>query len=435
MRPRTPVLAAISVGVAVFLGSVSAAPAEDATALGYPVQGASLGALSADGVRGTRFAATADTTIGTVRAYLAGNGTPQTVSASVYIGFPFGDGPNRLVGRSEPQTVSLVGGRWVDFTLTTGARLQAGRSYYILVHSGGQDGGLSIAYETGRTEPSLFVPLPFPTMPDPFRSSAVVETSTRTYSVYAVADASLPESLSPPAVSGPATAGPGAHVLSVSNGSWRSDTGLTYAYQWQTCHPDTITNFADSWCDDIAGATGQTLTVTPVPLTTRFRAVVTARNARGKVAVGSDVFSLLSPTTNVVRPVVSGDARPGSTLSSSFGEWIGLGWQPPGAGQYPRLRLQWQRCLADTCTDIAGATAAATAAPWPPAPSSYVVTSADLGRSLRTVVVGDRDAVGQEVVTAVSDLTGIVSAGGGGGRRRAAGPGVAAVRLPTWRWH
>ena len=278
MRPRMPVLAAISVGVAVFLGSVSAAPAEDATALGYPVQGASLGALSADAVRGTRFAATADTTIGTVRAYLAGNGTPQTVSASVYIGFPFGDGPNRLVGRSEPQTVSLVGGRWVDFTLTTGAHLQAGRSYYILVHSGGQDGGLSIAYETGRTEPSLFVPLPFPTMPDPFRSSAVVETSTRTYSVYAVADASLPESLSPPAVSGPATAGPGAHVLSVSNGSWRSDTGLTYAYQWQACHPDTITNFADSWCDDIAGATGQTLTVTPVPLTTRFRAVVTARN-------------------------------------------------------------------------------------------------------------------------------------------------------------
>ena len=144
----------------------------------------------------------------------------------------------------EPQSVSLVGGRWVDFTLTTGARLQAGRSYYILVHSGGQDGGLSIAYETGRTEPALFVPLPFPTMPDPFRSSAVVETSTRTYSVYAVADASLPESLSPPAVSGPATAGPGPHVLSVSNGSWRSDTGLTYAYQWQTCHPDTITNFA-----------------------------------------------------------------------------------------------------------------------------------------------------------------------------------------------
>ena len=217
MRPRTPVLAAISVGVAVFLGSVSAAPAEDATALGYPVQGASLGALSADAVRGTRFAATADTTIGTVRAYLAGNGTPQTDSASVYIGFPFGDGPNRLVGRSEPQTVSLVGGHWVDFTLTTGARLQAGRSYYILVHSGGQDGGLSIAYETGRTEPSLFfAPLPFPTMPDPFRSSAVVETSTRTYSVYAVADASLPESLSPPAVSGRRPPGP--HVLSVSNG-------------------------------------------------------------------------------------------------------------------------------------------------------------------------------------------------------------------------
>ena len=209
--------------------------------------------------------------------------------------------------------------------------------------------------------------------------------------------------------------GPAPHRLSVSNGTWQSGTPMTFTYQWQQCFRNDITNFPEDQCVDIAGATAQTYDVTPEPLSTRWRAVVTAQNARGRVARGTDFFFLDSPTTNVVRPAITGTAAVGSSLSSTFGRWIGLGTQPPVSPPVERLRLQWQRCLGSSCSDIAGATATSSSN-LSGERSTYVPTAADLGRTLRTVVVARRDALPSEpAVTAMSDPTAVVTTGGGGG--------------------
>jgi hypothetical protein len=420
-RMKLVVCAAV---VAVSLAAVPAGGADDPTPLGSSAQGASSGALSPDALRGTLFTATQTTTIGAVRAYLIGTGVPQSLFATVYVE-SFGE-PNRLVGRSEPKLVSHSGGQWVEFPLTLGTRVEQNRGYYLLIHSGATGNAVSIAFDEGGSNRAIFLPVGFGTVPDPLLDAAFggsAAHSFRTYSMYGVVDTTFPQSTAAPAVSGPSSAGPGSHVLTASNGSWTSSTAVTFTHQWQQCFPNGVTNIPEDWCNDLAGKTGSTMSVTPQPLTTMYRVVVTAQNARGRVARGSQVFILNSPTTNVVRPAITGIASPGSTVTSSFGHWIGLGTHPATAPPLPRLRLKWQRCLGGTCTDIPGAAAIS---PFNNAgdTSAYAVTGADLGHTLRTVVVGDKDALGQETATAFSDPTAVVAAGGGGGGGGGGGPSV-----------
>jgi hypothetical protein len=389
---------------------VPASQADDPPPLGSAAQGGQSGTLTGDALRGTLCVAGATTTIGKVRVFLSGTGASQSVMATVYVS-SFSE-PNRLVGFSQPQVVNPSGsGEWVELTLTTGTRIEQGREYYLLLHSGAPSGApLAIAFAPGGTNRAIFRGIGYPGAPDPFGGGGTFDV--RTYSIHALADAALPQSTAAPAVTDLTAPGPGTHQLSVSNGTWSNAS--TFTYQWQQCFRNDVTEFSEDQCDDIAGATGKTFDVTPEPLTTVYRAVVTAQNTRGRVARGSERFVLDSPTTNVVRPAISGSATVGSTLVSSFGRWIGLGTHPPTAPPLPRLRLRWQRCLAGTCSDIPGATAISPRNA-PTDTSTYVPTAADLGHTLRTVVVGDKDALGFETATATSDPTAAVSASGGGG--------------------
>jgi hypothetical protein len=82
-------------------------------------------------------------------------------------------------------------------------------------------------------------------------------------------------------------------------------------------------------------------------------------------AAASEAAGTAAPG-NTAGPTISGTAKVGSTLTVSTGTWTGS----PTTYAY-----QWQRCSSASCADVTGATQ-----------KTYLVSSADVGRSLRAVV-------------------------------------------------
>jgi Ca2+-binding RTX toxin-like protein len=107
---------------------------------------------------------------------------------------------------------------------------------------------------------------------------------------------------------------------------------------------------------------------------------------------------LAKPYTAVL-PTISGTKTVGLTLtaSSSLASWSGS----------PSLSYQWRRCdtTGGTCTNIGGATA-----------STYVLSSADQGNTIRVAVTGT-NAGGSNTITSVNtaSIAAAASSGGGGG--------------------
>jgi hypothetical protein len=102
-----------------------------------------------------------------------------------------------------------------------------------------------------------------------------------------------------------------------------------------------------------------------------------------------------TPPANTSPPTISGAAQQGQTLTASPGSWSGT--QPISYG------YEWRRCdsAGGSCAAIAGATA-----------SSYTLTSADVGSTLRVAVTGSNSAGS---ATAVSAPTAVVQASQSGG--------------------
>jgi hypothetical protein len=106
-----------------------------------------------------------------------------------------------------------------------------------------------------------------------------------------------------------------------------------------------------------------------------------------------------APAVNTGAPAISGTLEGGSTVTADPGDWQGT---PTITYTY-----QWQRCDAagDNCVDIAGATG-----------QTYELTDADVGGTVRVVVVANNDAGASSPAT--SGPTTAVSVGGtsnGGG--------------------
>ena len=82
------------------------------------------------------------------------------------------------------------------------------------------------------------------------------------------------------------------------------------------------------------------------------------------------VPALAAPPANTAAPTISGTARVGETLTAQNGTWS----NSPTAFQY-----QWQRCNASgaACANVTGATA-----------KTYLLTTADAGRTMRVRVTG-----------------------------------------------
>src|SRR5450755_1168142 len=166
-----------------------------------------------------------------------------------------------------------------------------------------------------------------------------------------------------PAISGTATQG---QTLSTSNGTW-TNSPTSYAYQWQDC------DSSGGNCANVSGATSSNYTLTSGDVNHTVRALVAASNAGGSALATSAQTPMVStpppaaPVYTAV-PAISGSATQGQTLSTSNGTWSG---SPTG------YAYQWQDCNSSgaSCTNVSGATS-----------SSYMLTSGDVGHTMRAVV-------------------------------------------------
>lgn len=101
--------------------------------------------------------------------------------------------------------------------------------------------------------------------------------------------ASAPASTAPPTISGTPQEG---QTLAASSGSWAGTQPMTFAYQWLRCDRN------GGSCSAIAGAAGQSYTLTSADVGQTVRVRVTARNAAGarsSTSVPSAVISRAAP--------------------------------------------------------------------------------------------------------------------------------------------
>lgn len=200
--------------------------------------------------------------------------------------------------------------------------------------------------------------------------------------------ASAPSNSVPPAISGPAAAG---GVLTASTGTWSGDTPITFAFQWRLCDGN------GAGCADVAGATGQTYAIPAGDVGHSLRVAVTATNGTGSgrvVSAPTAAILTASRPANTAPPAVSGTARQGSTLTTSDGSWSG---NPP-----PTFHYGWLRCnsTGGSCTTISDAAA-----------RTYSLSSADVGATLRSIVVASNSAGD---ATATSSATAVIASLGNG---------------------
>jgi streptogramin lyase len=167
-----------------------------------------------------------------------------------------------------------------------------------------------------------------------------------------------PSNSAPPSISGTAQQG---LTLAESHGSWAN--GVTaYAYQWEDC------DASGSNCAAIAGATGQTYSLTGTDVGYTIRVQEIASNAGGSsLPVASSATDVVLPQvpSNTAVPSISGAMTQGQTLSESHGGWT----NNPTSYSY-----QWEDCdsTGNNCAAIAGANG-----------QTYRLTTSDLGHTVR----------------------------------------------------
>jgi hypothetical protein len=188
-----------------------------------------------------------------------------------------------------------------------------------------------------------------------------------------------PALLVPPAApSGYPVAG---DVLTAATGSWNGTAPFTYSLQWLDCHT------SRSNCADIPNATGPTYTPQASDVGSTIEARVVASNGGGSATAVSPptavVIAASAPVNSYV-PVITplGEPGVGVTYNASAGSWTGT----PVIG----YAYQWLRCDASgtTCQPITGAN-------W----TSYVLTAADLNRSLEVEVTATNSGGSQTAIS------------------------------------
>ncbi len=204
-----------------------------------------------------------------------------------------------------------------------------------------------------------------------------------------------PRNESPPTISGTRRVG---STLTAGPGRWGGSTPITFSYQWVRCNAQ-LANCSNR-------NRGRFYRLGESDRGRRLVVVVTARNSDGSANAQADTGVIGARATaprNTSVPTISGTLREAESLTANPGVWEGT---QPIAFSY-----QWQRCDANggNCASIAGATS-----------RNYVVTSADVSRSVRVIVRGTNAAGAR---SATSAPTGVAQPGGPAGQ----------VRLPDGR--
>ena len=160
-------------------------------------------------------------------------------------------------------------------------------------------------------------------------------------------------------------------TLSTTNGTWTGTAPITYSYGWRRC------DSSGNNCATIANASSSTYVVVSADVGSKLYSLVTATNASGSASQRSALSATVvaAPPVNTLWPSLTGTARDGQTLTSSNGAWSGTA---PITYAYA-----WRRCdsSGNNCVTIANATT-----------SSYVVTPADVGSKLYSLVTASNVA-------------------------------------------
>ncbi len=170
-----------------------------------------------------------------------------------------------------------------------------------------------------------------------------------------------------------------------TRGTWTGTAPLDYIYRWFRCEGRGAADASD--CTRIANAPNDTYVVRQADAGFRLRSQVTATNDDGSATATSNPTAVIQPAqsarpVNTALPSISGTPAVGSRLAANRGTWTG---EPPIA-----YAFRWQRCAAngDNCGDIAGAS-----------DTEYLVSNADLGRSLRVRVTARNDGGSRSAVS------------------------------------
>jgi alpha-tubulin suppressor-like RCC1 family protein len=174
-------------------------------------------------------------------------------------------------------------------------------------------------------------------------------------------------------------------TLMATPGAWSGATPVTYTYQWQSC------NLEGEECEDIAGATSASYTLSAGDLESTVRVLVTATNPGGSAQASSAASAEVQDgaPSELQAPSISGAPSAGETLYANPGVW---------GGSETQIGYQWERCnsTGGECADVAGATGA-----------EYKLGEGDVGKTLR-VRVGASNSLGS--LTALSPATEAIGA-------------------------
>jgi len=200
-----------------------------------------------------------------------------------------------------------------------------------------------------------------------------------------------PQATGEPVVSGQTVQG---QTLTTTNGSFSGTTPMTFQYRWLRCDTTGGGNNGIN-CDTIAGETRNSYVLSAADVGHTIRSRVIATNADGSASANSDKTGVVQasatagPPSRNEPPTISGTPQEKQTLTASNGTWTGA--------QPQTYTYQWRRCDANggSCADISGATK-----------QTYVLTTADIGHTMRVVVTA-HNSLGD--ASATSAPTGVVT--------------------------
>lgn len=182
-----------------------------------------------------------------------------------------------------------------------------------------------------------------------------------------------PANTGAPVVSGTPLIG---NILVCSPGTWSGTEPLTYSYTW-------VVNGVD-WSTDAINS----ITVQPAWNGKKVKCRVTVSNPGGSASVDSNETDFVSSglPSNITAPVITGEAKVGQTLVVSLGEWT----------NQPTFTVQWKA----SGVAISAAT-----------DTSYLLTSAEVGKTITATVTAVNSFGSASVTTAATTL--VAAAGGG----------------------
>jgi uncharacterized protein YkwD len=217
-------------------------------------------------------------------------------------------------------------------------------------------------------------------------SAGTAKAGART--TVATTASTAPKNTAAPTVSGSSAVG---STWTSTTGTWTGSPTPTYQRTWLRCTAPVTTAYSTTptGCTAISGASGTSYVSTSSDVGKYLTALVTATNSAGTAKAGARTTVATTATTiavapaNTVAPTVSGSSAVGSTWTSTTGTWTGT--------PAPTYQRTWLRCTAAVataysaipsgCTAISGATG-----------SSYVSTSADVGKYLTVLITATNSA-------------------------------------------